>query len=81
MIPLPLPQRSQQTINEDLNKDVHPITIRQVLKDTRWYQSQVARGKATISKINQKEKIKFAVDYVAKEIIFFGTLFKGNNKR
>lgn len=35
MIPLPLPQRSQQTINEDLNKDVHPITIRQVLKDTR----------------------------------------------
>lgn len=42
---------------------------------------EVARGKATISKINQKEKIKFAVDYVAKEITFLGTLFKSNNKK
>lgn len=42
---------------------------------------EVARGKATISKINQKEKIKFAVDYIAEEITFFGTLFKGNNKK
>lgn len=33
MIRLPLPQRSRQTINEGLNKDVHPIS--QVLKDTR----------------------------------------------
>lgn len=68
MIPLPLPQRSQQTINEDLNKDVHPIS--QVLKDTRWYQSQ------TISKINQKERLKFALDYVAEEIIFLGHFLK-----
>lgn len=74
MIPLPLPQRSQHTINEDLNKDVHPIS--QVLKDIRWYQSQVARGKATISKINQKERLKFALDYVAEEITFSGHFLK-----
>lgn len=60
--------------------EVHPITIRRVLKSA-GYNSRVARRKPLISKINQKNRLEFAEMYVHKNLEFWDRiLFSDESK-
>lgn len=67
-------------LREDLGTDVHPITVRRVLKSA-GYNARVARKKPFISKINKKKRIEFANEFVHKKLDFWDkVLFSDESK-
>lgn len=65
---------------EEMGKDIHPITVRRALHEEN-YNSRVARRKPLISKVNQKKRLAYAMEYLRMPSDFWeNVLFSDESK-